>query len=155
MLLMIVVMRWQGATLINEHSTKGILDLEFARTAANADRFITFWDPADVRLNIYLDFLFIIAYCWFFIAAIEKIGNRMGVRWTRTVRSFRSAAIIAGLLDVAENISMLGYLGGVGRDPSLTAAYWFATFKFMTIIVVLLFIIIAYVASRFRDRATD
>jgi hypothetical protein len=70
-----IVMRWQGTGLITPQSPKGILDLEFAKTSDRFHQLQLFWNHEIVLQNIYLDFLFIIAYSWFLVTACKAVNN--------------------------------------------------------------------------------
>ena len=73
LLVMIIVMRWQGKSLVTPMSPYGILDLEFARTGERMQQLRLFWNAKDVFFNVYMDFLFIASYTWFFISACQFI----------------------------------------------------------------------------------
>ena len=133
---MVVVMRWQGSALVTPQSPKGIIDLEFAKTPARFHQLQLFWNHETVLQNIYLDFLFIISYTWFFIAAckaMRNIGSNI----------FSGLAISAGAFDVLENFLMI-LVWNQRFDPSvLQIAYYVAAIKFLLAGVVVVYLILS------------
>ena len=73
---MILVMRWHGMKLKTPQSSRGIIDLEFAKTPERFHQLQLFWNREVVLSNIYLDFLFIGAYAWFFYISSKTVNNR-------------------------------------------------------------------------------
>ena len=53
------ILRVQGANLITEATPLGIVNLEFASTAEELNAVLFGWPNADVKANIYIDFVFI------------------------------------------------------------------------------------------------
>lgn len=139
---MIMVMRWQGSALVTPMSPKGIIDLEFARTAARLDILKLFWDLQVVRINIYLDFLFIAAYAWFLCTACLYIGARTG--WGKWSRSFMTVALGAALFDVFENFLMLLIINGRFSTGLLELVFYAALIKFLLVGSVVLFLLLAW-----------
>ena len=139
---MLIIMRWQGATLISELTPKGILDLEFARTTSNLLEIQKVWKESDLKSNIYLDNLFIITYCWFLVVACLFIKYKL--RWKKVAKIFIIATITAGVLDICENMLMLSAWYNSSTSSLLEAAYICALIKFLLIGLVLLFIIVGF-----------
>jgi hypothetical protein len=121
---MILVMRWQGSGLITPQSSKGILDLEFAKTAERFHQLQLFWNHETVLQNIYLDFLFIIIYTWFLFTACKVVNN---------VKSnlFSGLAISAAAFDVLENFLMILVWNGRFEPSLLQIVYYTAVIKFL------------------------
>lgn len=134
-------MRWQGQTLVNAVSPKGIIDLEFAKTSEKLIALKTGWIKKDVTTNIYLDFLFIISYTWFFILAclyIKKVAK------ASTISSvFITVAIVAGLLDVLENCLMLFTISHSNNARALEFTYYSALLKFVLIGILILYLLLS------------
>ncbi len=137
---MIFIMRWQGASLITPVSTKGIIDLEFAKTPERFLQLQLFMDQSKLRINLYLDFLFMGAYVWFLITACRYIQYK--TNWTRASIIFSSLALSAGLFDFAENFLLLLLLEGRFDASILEVVYYCAAIKFIlagSVLVYLLF----------------
>ena len=133
---MIFIMRWQGNGLISPQSSKGIIDLEFAKTAERFHQLQLFWNHEAVLQNIYLDFLFIFSYTWFLVTACKAVKNSKS-------NIFSGLAISAAAFDVLENFLMI--LVWNGRfDPSvLQIVFYVAAIKFLLIFIVVGFIILS------------
>jgi len=122
--IMIFVMRWQGSELITPQSSKGILDLELAKTAERFHQLQLFWNHETVLQNIYLDFLFIISYTWFLVTACKTVNNTKS-------NLFSGLAISAGAFDVLENFLMILVWNGRFEPSLLQVVYYAAAIKFL------------------------
>lgn len=131
---MIFVMRWQGSALVTPQSPRGIIDLEFAKTADRLQQLQLFWNSETVLQNIYLDFLFLIGYTWFLVAACKAVDNSKS-----TV--FSGLAISAGAFDVLENFLMILVWNGRFHPSSLQIVYYAAAIKFILAAIVILYLI--------------
>ncbi len=134
-------MRWQGQTLVNEISTKGILDIEFAKTSEKLSKLKAGWNKKDVITNIYLDFLFIISYTWFFILACLYIKKRTNAKTIASV--FITIAVLAGVLDVIENCFMLFAMDHSKNAQALKFTYYAALLKFILIGILFIYFILS------------
>lgn len=120
-----------------------IIDLELAWTVERADDVTRGADVGTIRSAILWDFAFIFFYALALFA---------GALWAR--RQFRSppaaamgsvvaiGGVVAGLLDVVENLSMLGYLNSWGDwDGWITLAGVMAVPKFLLALAGVLYVI--------------
>ena len=143
---MIIVTRWQGTGLITPQSPRGIIDLEFAKTPERFFQLRLFWNIENVLQNIYLDFLFIIAYAWFLVTACKAVNNK----WTNT---FSGLALSAAAFDVLENFLMILILNG-RFDPSvLQIVFYCAAIKFILAAIVVLYLLIS-LPSKFKRKTS-
>jgi len=133
---MFFVLRRQGRNLITPQSPKGIIDLEFAKTPARFHQLQLFWNQDTVLQNIYLDFLFIIAYTWFLVTACKAVKNNKS-------HIFSALTISAGAFDVFENFLLILVLNGKFNPSVLQIVYYTAAIKFILIVIVLGFIILS------------
>lgn len=142
---MITVMRVQGSSLITDLSPRGILDLEFADTADRWVELTANLDLSMLRINIWLDFIFIFFYTWLLSLAARRTALRWGPRneFRRTGFFLAKAVFVAGVFDVIENILMLKNIGTDHTAFSLQATFYCAWIKFMIILFVLLYILIS------------
>ncbi len=141
-LTMIIVLRWQGKELMHPSTPSGILALEFANTPEKLNAVVSVWNRESVKNNILLDFLFIIAYTWFFVIGVANSTQR----WTsRGMQAFGATGIrmafLAGILDITENILMLQSINGNYTLSSLQLTWYCAAIKFLIVAILLLFMI--------------
>lgn len=150
-LILIFVLRWQGEELVTPLTPSGILALEFASTPEKLTTILSIWNKEAVQKNILIDFLFVIAYTWFFILGVAKsIGQ-----WNnRFMQQFGATGIrmafLAGILDITENILMLQSIHGHYSVSSLQLTWYCAAIKFGIVIILLLFMIMTAVNRLFK-----
>jgi len=136
LVIMIVVMRWQGSTLITPQSPKGIIDLEFAETSERLLQLKLFWNYEAVLQNIYLDFIFIIVYPWFLVTACKAVNNKRSI-------TFSAIAISAGAFDVLENFLMILVWNGRFKPSVLQMVYYVAAIKFLLAGIVVGYLVVS------------
>jgi hypothetical protein len=146
---MVVIMQWQGKSLKTPTSLHGILDLEFAGNHVRLNELITVWEPANVYINIGLDFIFIISYVSFFLEACRFINYTKTFR--KSTKTIGILSISAGILDILENFFMLRAFSATGGKAIAIAGY-FAAAKFFLIAVVVLFIIASFTTIIIKKR---
>jgi len=145
LVIMIVLMRWQGATLVTPASPGGILDLEFANNAERLMQLRLFWTHDDVVTNIFLDFLFIAAYAWFFVAACSSISVKNPLsKWSQ---HFAGISLAAAGFDVCENFLMLLVWNERFSPSVLKIVYYCAAIKFILIALVIIYLIVSFFAG--------
>ena len=151
--LMFVVLRTQGAPLKTLLSPRGIIDLEFADTPARLTALLAQWNLHVVTLNIWLDFLFIIAYTLF----LSFASIRCAEKWppasmpAKAGLFFARLAYLAGLFDIAENIFMLRSVAGYFTATSLQITVYCASAKFIIAALIVVYLI-ASLPFVFRKR---
>ena len=134
-------MRWQGNSLITPQSPNGVLDLEFAKTPEKFYQLRLFWNERNIRLNIFLDFLFIASYVWFLLAACNFVKSR--ITRIKLTNLFTSLVIAAGLFDVCENFLMLLVLNGRFSPNILQVVYYCAALKFILAGLTVLYLLLS------------
>jgi len=134
--MMFFVLQRQGINLITPQSPRGIIDLEFAKTPARLNQLLLFWNQHTILQNIYLDFLFIIAYTWFLVTACKAVKNSKS-------NIFSALTISAGAFDVLENFLLILVLNGKFNPSVLQIVYYAAAIKFILIVIVAGFIILS------------
>ena len=135
-IVMVIIMRWQSSSLITPQSPNGIIDLEFAKTPERFHQLQLFWNTNVVLQNIYIDFLFIIAYAWFLVAASRAVNNK----WSPL---FSTLAISAGAFDVLENFLMIMLINGRFNLFVLHVIYYTAVVKFLLVGLVLIYLVLS------------
>lgn len=133
---MIILMRWQGSSLVTPQSPKGIIDLEFARTPAKLRQLQFFWNHETVLQNIYLDFLFIAAYTWFLFTACKIVNNPKS-------NLFSGVAISAAAFDVLENFLMILVWNERFSPSVLQIVFYVAAIKFLLVVIVIGYLILS------------
>lgn len=142
--LMILALRWQGASLVTPESPRGMIDFEFANTFQQVNQLLELWDDSIVKLNIWLDFIFIASYILFLSLASGYCAFKWGsglLWWMGNL--FVRLAFIAGLLDIAENLLMLQTLAGNMSAISLQLTFYLAAIKFILAGLILLYLLIS------------
>jgi hypothetical protein len=133
---MIILMRWQGSTLVTPQSAKGIIDLEFAKTPAKLQQLQFFWNHETVLQNIYLDFLFISAYTWFLFTACKAVNNSKS-------NLFSGLTISAAAFDVLENFLLILVWNEKFSPSILQIVFYVAAIKFLLIIIIIGYLILS------------
>lgn len=121
-----------------------IIQFEFANTVEKAQSIMDEWGTSGVaaaRLSIYLDFVFLILYSWSISLGCKVvIASMPTIGWKKAGEYLSTTIWFAGSCDLIENFAMLFTLSNM-NEFSVSAAYYFAMFKFAVVIVCLLFII--------------
>jgi len=155
------------APLETDPAPRGIVSFELAGTALEAERILYSWDLAGVRQRVVwslvLDMPFLVAYsvtlamACFWAASVFERRQWRGVALTRAVGW---GQLVAGGLDLVENLALLSLVSGRTSDAMARLAAWSATIKFGLVEIGLLVIAVGMVArfglliSTSGDRAT-
>jgi hypothetical protein len=152
LLAMIFIMRWQGLSLVTPVSPKGIINLEFAKTAERFNQLKLFLNPRDVSFNIYLDFLFIASYTWFLVSGCRFVKEKINLfQWNDR---FISIAVAVAFFDVCENFLLLLILYGRFSPSALQVVFYCAAIKFILAGLVVLYLLITLpVALLYKKRS--
>ena len=153
-LLMILIMQYTGHPLKTPTTHGGILSLEFADTKTKIQSIYDAWQATNIRnrtnisqarINTYWDFVFIFFYSalffyWNWVSAQNPVNNKyLG-------KAAALLAIIAGTLDVIENLGMLKSLNGNISDATADMTSLCATIKFSLLGISVLILMV----QRFR-----
>lgn len=143
-LLMFIIMRVQGGSLKTAISPRAIVDLEFADTDARLHELLMNWDISVVKMNIWLDFLFIVAYVAFLSVSAEICAWKWNNAILRNTGLWLARmAYLAGVLDLAENLLMLQSIAGHYNDASLQLTFYCAAIKFAMAGLVLVYLLVS------------
>ncbi len=153
-LVMMVALRWEGASLTTPASPRAIVDLEFADTPHRLNELLAVWNLSVVKGNIWLDFLFIVSYVLFLSIAAELCA----MKWPEGILRqtgilLARAAYVAGLFDITENLLMLQSITGNFSDGSLRLTYYCAAIKFILAALVLLYVLISLPVAIRKDKS--
>jgi hypothetical protein len=155
-MLMIFIMGKTGATLKTLDTPRGILDLEFANNKTKVTSIINAWSPnaivdniSKAKTNTYLDFIFLTFYASFLFFACKKIVeinvNKIGLLIAK-------GALLAGTLDIVENIGLLVSLTGYSSNTVSSITAICASLKWILVFVAVLYVLIGILQFAFRKR---
>jgi hypothetical protein len=158
-LCMLLVMRWHGQLLSSfPESPAGIVSLELAKSRAQTDSIISAWSAYPSKdvvkhaiQNTRLDFLFLLFYSLLLFTLCQTFSfKQKGI--TRTIsHGLATGSLLAGLLDVMENLLLLEALQGNSTPAGAWLAWLFATVKFALVGIIVLWLLYCYL-SRFLKR---
>lgn len=141
-----LLLRYQGADLIQPYSPKGIISLEIAPSDEATGKVIAGLQEdgliSKTRQNIFIDFFFIIFYAMLFYTLAGSISVRLRGKAATAGVLLAFFSLIAGLLDVFENILMLLATYGIYNDLTAILTTFFASMKFLLLFIALLYIIL-------------
>lgn len=162
-LLLAIMMRDQGAPLVTCNTPKGILNLEFAATPTAASSVVSEWQTsrcndgrtlvATAIANTKLDFVFIAFYVLFFYMTSLILGQSLSGPAGKLGLWLRWGSVLAGLLDVAENLFMFNTLRGNITEMGTYATTLCAKIKFGLLAVCLLYLLLGLAWLLFNKRA--
>jgi len=145
---MIVVMAKTGAALKTAATPHGILDLEFAYDTAKTSVVMNAWAPANgldniasAKTNTYFDFLFLFFYSIFLFLACRKIAQNIKGPVAKAGNAIATGALLAGLLDILENLGMLISLGGHVSGTIAFLTTFFSVIKWGLAIIAVLYVL--------------
>lgn len=152
-IIMIVVMAKTGAALKTDFTPHGILDLEFAYDTAKTAVVVNAWAPADgldniaaAKTNTYFDFLFLFFYSIFLFLACRKIAQNIKGPVAKAGNAIATGGLLAGLLDILENLGMLITLGGHVSGTIAFLTTFFAVVKWALAIIAVLYVLTGLLA---------
>jgi hypothetical protein len=137
-----------------------ILELEFAWTAQGADDALAGADLDAVRATILWDFVFLALYASaLYLGSLWASGVLTSERLRQAGPHVAVGAVAAGVLDVIENLAMLGHLNGwLGFSGWPTVAGLMAVPKFILVLVAVVYVVMGIataVAHRVRRNRTS
>ena len=136
--LIIFVFIFTGTPLNTIAAPYGIVSFELAGSAARADKILNSWDATArerAAFSLGLDFLFIPVYAGTVILGIHMAAEKIQGRLSAWRSWLTVALILAGLLDIIENIALLTILFQSPVTPLPSIAALCALPKFVLIII--------------------
>tara|TARA_R110001632_G_scaffold47202_6_gene119623 strand:+ start:22911 stop:23459 length:549 start_codon:yes stop_codon:yes gene_type:complete len=153
----IAVLKYLDQFLINDTCTGGIVSFELAGDLETVGSYLNSWGEQGkiaVSLGLGFDFLFPIAYTSFIGILIHKLNVRL---WLNT--SFFTfgnfliwATFLAGIFDYIENIGLINLVLGDMEQHWVSIAFYFATIKFIIILIGILYILINFLLFLIKKR---
>ncbi|MDH5598514.1 MAG: hypothetical protein OEY34_05290 [Cyclobacteriaceae bacterium] len=135
-----VGMQYTGSFLKNVISPMGILSFEFGKTPFQIHLIINNWVLLNrmnwVFMNMFIDFVFIIAYSGLFWQLILYVCSSEKLKRILVFLPF-----IAGFFDIIENIFLLIMLNNTFINELSWLTFYIASIKFLLIGIVLIFIV--------------
>ena len=143
-LLILFLIQRHGAALMNEKAPYGIVSLELAGKATEAQSIVDSWKKEGKTTtalgNIRLDFLFIPFYSILLYMTCGSLATIHPARPQRIGTGIAFGCLLAGLFDVFENVCMMASLNGKGGSVTAAATSALATAKFSLLVIALLYI---------------
>ncbi|MBC7934209.1 MAG: hypothetical protein H7Y86_02455 [Rhizobacter sp.] len=149
---MIVLLLLQGRPLHTAATPHGIISLEFAATATAVEAVLESWSEAALpgqniitiaENNTWLDFIFLFCYSLFLFTAARQLSTFFSAK--KLFNTVGYAALLSGILDIAENIGMLRSLQGSINDTTAFMTAIAAYFKWIIVLAVLLFLLAGFI----------
>lgn len=154
---MMVVMAKTGAILKTPEAPMGILSLEFAYNNSKTTPIINSWasiSRADVitaaKHNTYWDFLFLFFYAGFLFMACKKIAAKTASGFSKAGNNLAKGALLAGFLDIIENIGMLLTLDDQGSSAIALGTTIVSIIKWILALFAVLYVLSGLLALSFR-----
>jgi hypothetical protein len=139
-----LLLRFQGK-LETKFSPASIVSLELAHDAASVKDITTIWYQEGMtsraKTNIWIDFLFIPFYAMLFYTLCGSISVRMNGIPAKLGVLLAFGSLVAGLLDVLENMLMLFALNGHFNNFFAFLTTVFATVKFSLLLLAIVYIL--------------
>lgn len=148
-LVIMLLFFWYGRFFKQAH-VPGIVEFEFAN-AVNGNILLLSWEDAGLlslaKKMIWIDFL----YIFFYVAVIitvsgRQVRNESSVTLNALLRANFFVAILAGLLDVTENILLLYNIYHFNK--SYLSTCWIAGWKFILVGWIILVWLISFLKSK-------
>ena len=146
---MMFVMSRTGATLKTPLTPLGIVNLEFANSAAKASEIINVWASMSsvdhiraAKVNTSFDFIFLFFYSLLLYFLCKELARSMAGSFGNMGKLLAKGALIAGAFDVLENAGMLLSLNGHVYDATTLFTFVFAVLKFTLVLSCLVYVLI-------------
>jgi hypothetical protein len=142
---LLALLRIQGGPLVNEQAPAGIVSFELAGSRTKAEAIASAWESEGKMKtalgNIRLDYLFIPFYSLFLYIACGTLatGRVNGSRRTGVWIAFGS--LLAGMLDVFENLVMSAQIKGNISNAGVLATTLLASAKFVLVGAAVIYIL--------------
>lgn len=154
---LMAILSIQGGRLATPQAPRGILSLEFAWNGPTAERMIASW-PGPLRerakRQIWIDFAFLAVYPLAFSLSCARMSESLPDTLAPVGVFVAWAVLLAGPLDLVENVAMLRMLASGASDALARLAAWCAGIKFTLICAAVGYLALQGLAvglSRFRS----
>ena len=129
----------------------GIVSFELAHAEGVAAAIMASWNAAareTARLNLVVDYAFLIAYPISLRLGCRIVATRARDRWPRlasVAAALGWGAVVAGVLDAVENAALLRQLAAGPGSAMAAVAFWCASVKFALVAIAIPFALPALV----------
>jgi hypothetical protein len=158
-LVFFLILRFQGGSLKQSYAPIGIVSMEFAYTGEKAATVAEGWKADGLKhkanQNVLIDFLFIPCYALLFYTLAGSISVRLNNKAATLGVLLAFFSLIAGALDVLENILMLASINLFYSDLTAMATAAFAALKFLLLALALLYIVAFGIGVVIRGKQTS
>ena len=138
-------MRPTGKKLRTDQTKIGILNLEFAYNTYYTTKVLNAWKPDEkidaAKTNTYIDFGFLFFYSLFLFYSCKNLSKNFSGSINKIGKALSITALIAGGLDVIENLGMLITLGGNQSSTISMLTAICASIKWLFAILAILYVI--------------
>ncbi|MFY0628931.1 MAG: hypothetical protein JXR05_01045 [Flavobacteriaceae bacterium] len=153
----IAVLKYFDQFLINDICTGGIISFELAGDLETATSYLNSWGGQGriaASLSMGFDFLFPIVYTSFIALLIHKLNVKLWKNhaFFKIGNLLILAIFIAGIFDYIENIGLINLLLGNLEQFWVSISFYFATIKFIIILIGILYILINFTLFLIKKR---
>ena len=153
-----LILRIFNNVLITPAAPDGIVSFELAKNMEMIQSILSSWDfyaKINASLSLGIDFLFLIVYALFFATACYLVAQSFSNnKWIyNTGMLLAKLQFVAGLFDAIENIALTKLLLGSSNNTLPLIAYYFASTKFLILIIGIIYIIVGLLVSFFQRDA--
>ena len=157
LILNIVVIRIFEAPIKNEVCKGGIVSFELAKDLSESVKILDSWDvnaKINMSLSLGFDFLFILVYSSFIALLIFNVNIKLWENKAFYIFGKLLIALIfmAALFDIIENIALIKLLLGNLQQTWSSIAYYFASAKFIIILICITYLLINWVLLLFNTK---
>jgi hypothetical protein len=155
--ILIPMMLFFDIPLKNEVAPNGIVSFELAKELIVSENILNSWDTharTSAGMSMGLDSLFLIIYASFIALLMHKLNERV---WNN-IRVYKLGILLiwgvflAALFDAIENIALIQLLLGDLQQSWSSIAFYFASMKFVLLILGVMFIVISWIMKIVRKR---
>jgi len=160
LLINIVVIRIFEAPLKNEVCKGGIVSFELAKDLNQSIKILDSWDvnaKISMSLSLGFDFLFLLVYSSFIALLIFNVNTRLweNKAFYKIGKFLIFLIFIAALFDIIENIALAKLLLGDLDQMWSSLAYYFASAKFVIILICIVYLLINWVLLLFNRKTKE
>ncbi len=142
-----IVMLYLNKPLKNTIAPNGIISFELANTLERSQEILASWTPLTkifAGIGLGFDFLYILIYSLFIAIVIHKINKYLWSKkpFYRFGELLIWSLLVAAILDIMENICLIKLLTGNTKQHWTSIAYYFASTKFLLILLAILYSVV-------------
>ena len=153
----IIILKYLDQFLVNETCTGGIVSFELAKDLDTAGSYLNSWGENGkiaAGLSLGFDFLFPIVYTSLIALLIHKLNVLLwsGKTFSMVGNLLIWLTFLAGLFDYIENIGLVSLLLGNMEQIWVSIAFYFASMKFLILLVAILYILLNFILFLVKKR---